>query len=142
MWKQAENLPVYMDCFGNLVVKYKDSNRMLIPASANQYITDTPKINLINSLIFNGYLGSVNSKNLQLLGQQVTWDKWGWLTFQGGTTGGKPDKSGVPAFGSRINGIRSGTVNLYFDLDTILVQDCIKAGGGNSTPPIDYGSKI
>ena len=142
MWKQAESLPVYMDCFGNLVVKYKDSNRMLIPASANQHITDTPKINLINSLIFNGYLGSVNSKNLQLLGQQVTWDKWGWLTLQGGTTGGKPDKSGVPAFGSRINGIKSGTVNLYFDLDTILVQDCIAAGGGDSTPTIDYGSKI
>jgi len=150
MWKEAKNLPVYMDCFGNLVVKYKDSNRMLIPASANQYITDTPKINLINSLIFNGYLGSVNSKNLQLLGQQITWDTWGYLnpfSSSTGTDSGKPDKSGVPAFGSRINGIKSGTVNLYFDLDTIIMQDIIASEKGTvflgaGSAEINYGAMV
>lgn len=148
MWADAATIPVIMDCFGNLVIKYKDSNRLLIPASANQHITDTPKINLVNSLVFNGYLGSVNSNLMQLLGQQITWSRWKWFVFGTsysdniGTTAGKPDKSGVPAFGSRINGIKAGTVNVYFDLDTILIQDCIAAGGGNSTPTIHYGSKV
>lgn len=146
IWKDAKSIPVYMDCFGNLVIKYKGSNRMLIPAAANQHITDTPKINLINSLIFNGYMGSANSTNLQLLGQQVTWSKWGWIkSFVGlgsgtGDSGGKPDKSGVPAFGSRINGIKPGTVLLYYDLDNIILKDRISSG--DNFINTNYGEKV
>ncbi len=146
MWKDAKSLPVYMDCFGNLVIQYKGSNRMFIPAAANQHITDTPKINLINSLIFNGYMGSANSTNLQLLGQQVTWSKWGWIkSLVGlgsgtGDSGGKPDKSGVPAFGSRINGIKPGTVLLYYDLDNIILKDRISSG--DNFINTNYGEKV
>lgn len=143
MWANASSLPVSLDCFGNITVKYKDSNRILIPASANQYLTESKKINLINSIIFNGYMSSVNSTQLQLLGQQSTWNKWGWIVGMGDTlNSGSPDKSGIPAFGSRINGIRAGTTHLYFDMDNILIQDLIAAGGGILMPTIDYGSKV
>ena len=153
MWKDASSLPVYMDCFGNLVIQYKGSNRMFIPAAANQHITDTPKINLINSLIFNGYMGSVNSLNLQLLGQQQTWSTLEWMNpFNSGdgTTSGKPDKSGVPALGSRINGIKPGTVLLYYDLDNIIMKDEVsnvtlthEMGNLQKTiPNMKYGEKV
>lgn len=149
IWKEASSLPVYMDCFGNLVIQYKGSNRMFIPAAANQHITDTPKINLINSLIFNGYMGSANSTNLQLLGQQVTWSKWGWIkSLVGlgsgtGDSGGKPDKSGVPALGSRISGIKPGTVLLYYDLDNVIMKD--RALSGDTIRVVrdgEYGEKV
>lgn len=141
MWEEADKIPVYLDCFGNIVVKYQDSNRIMIPAAANQHLTDSPKINLINSLIFNGQMSSVNSKNLMLTGQQATWDSWGWIAGKG-DKGGKPDKSGIPAFGSRINRVKPGTVNIYYDLDNIIIQDLLKGGYSEGKADVHYGKKV
>lgn len=129
MWEKSGELSLGLDCFGNIVVPYNGSNRIVIPASINQHLTASPQINLLSSMLFNGYNTTIDVDELALRGQQSV---SGWF-FDKDTILGIIDTVGVrygglPAFGSHITGIQPGTIMVYYDLDTIMHQTYFHGG--------------
>lgn len=118
----SENTKLYLDCFGNMVVNYASSRRVLIPASINQHLTNTPKINLVSSLIFNGYNSNTSGTDLAIDGRQSVSGWFGW-DFNADVRFG-----GVPAFGNSVSGLENGLITFYYDTDTIAYQNYFKGG--------------
>jgi len=125
MWDTE--LGLYLDSFGNIVTNFNGSRRIVIPASVNQHLTYTPKINLLSSLIFNGINSNFTSREMVLRGQQNVVDSW-WDGF----IGSEVDVGGVPALGSEQPGTPQGEIIMFFDLDTIMHSAALH-GGENST---------
>ena len=128
MWDKGDDLKLYLDSFGNIVVVYSGDRRIVIPAAANQHLTDTPKINLINSMIFNGYIGNISGTDLALIGQQSVSGWFGWLDNFLGIDLTDVRFGGLPALGSHISSVPQGLILMYYDLDTIMYQTYFKGG--------------
>ena len=99
LWAHAGSLDIQLDCFGNIVVPYNGERRIIVPAAANQHLTKEPKINLINSLMFNGYEGNESNHGILNHGRQSL---TGWF---GGEVLNDLYIGGLPAFGSYLNGL-------------------------------------
>lgn len=122
IWKDAGNYKLILDCFGNICINYQGSNRIVIPASANQHLTSTPKINLLTSLIFDGYNSGSSNKDLVLQGQQSV---SGWFGTKALTD---VRYGGLPAFGSYNSSVDPGSIYFYYDLDTLAYQNHFNGG--------------
>ena len=106
----AANYSLYLDCFGNICAKNGEKYIVIVPASANQYLTTNKSINLVNSLMFNANSGTLNKEQI--------------ITNGGSSSTGSPgDLSGIPAFSNKFSGLNAGQPIIYFDTDTIIVQD-------------------
>ena len=128
MFSKSTTLNLNLDCFGNITVDYNGSRRIIIPASINQHLTDSPKINLVSSMLFNGINSGVSGPDLNLRGQQSV---SGWFGFD--TLGGLIDTTavrygGAPALGSHVTNLPSGLISMYYDLDTIADQTYFNGG--------------
>lgn len=126
-WKS--NDPIYMDTFGNIMM----DNLMVVPASVNQHITDTPKINLLNSWVLNGYTSTYSTKQLvEGLRQNVDAVTTSESLI---ANAGAGRMGGYPAFGES----NIGSVGLlYYDSDTIAINDYIH----NTSDDVNYGSVL
>lgn len=122
LWQNGENTRLYLDCFGNIVVQYKGSRRILMPASINQHLTKSPKINLISSMIFNGYHSGLSGNQLSLIGRQSESGILGTNFASGVKLGGSP------ALGSHLTNVPVGLTLLYYDLDTIMYDTHFRGG--------------
>ncbi len=136
MWAQSNNLKLGMDTFGNIVTQYNGSRRIIIPASINQHLTATPKINLLSSMIFNGINSTVSGSDIVVNGQQSVsgWFGRDTLPIIGSTTAVR--FGGLPALGSHLDNIPQGTLELYYDLDSIMYDTYFHGGAaanGNKT---------
>lgn len=120
-----ENYLLVLDCFGNICTQDPDTNtlKVILPAAANKHLTLNPSINLANSLVFNSCTKTTTTENLILHGGQ-SYGNW-WATFFDGS-----DRvmGGLPAFSNKSGGINQGQAVLYFDTDTIVVQDALESG--------------
>lgn len=141
------NPSIRLDCFGNITVEYSGSRRMVFPAASNQHLTKTPKINLLNSIIFNGVNSNASKDELIKEGQQPVFDSFNWL-FGGlsnstGEYSGKAEYSGLVAFGSKVSNIPDGTAMLYYDLDSIIQYNLQNDGElKTSDKKIHYGKAV
>lgn len=122
MWNKSNDLGLYLDCFGNIVVEYSGDRRIVIPASVNQHLTQSPKINLISSMVFNGYNSGVSKKELVFRGHQSISNMFGLDILPSKMFGG------VPALGSNLNKTPQGMMMLYYDLDTIMYDNYFNGG--------------
>ena len=120
IWSNPEDYKLVLDCFGNICTIIDGSYRVIIPAAANQYLTANPSINLLNSLVFNANTNTTTRNQLLLNGGQ-TRNSW-FLSWSG------PINSGVAAFGNQTDGLAVGQPVIYFDTDTIVMQDALKSG--------------
>ncbi|MEM4385406.1 MAG: hypothetical protein QXD03_02525 [Candidatus Anstonellales archaeon] len=129
--KNSDKYKLYLDVFGNIVINYNGARKIVIPASVNQHLTETPKINLLNSFIFNGYNQGLTSDELVLRGQQSVSGWFGYDTLFGLVNTTDVRAGGLPAFGSHLVGMDKGCIIVYYDLDTI-IQDAYFNGGSLS----------
>lgn len=99
--------PLYLDCFGNIVVKQTDGKvYMVYPSCLNQHITKEREINLVNSFIMNGVQTSTDGNSYVQYG--------GVLQNEGKLTG---QYAGLPAFNNGNSKVPSGSIAVYFDTD-------------------------
>lgn len=127
MWLKSSELKLYLDCFGNIVVQYEGSRRIIIPASINQHLTSSPKINLISSMLFNGYNSNLSGSELAVRGQQSISGWFGQDKILGiDTTDIR--FGGLPGLGSHLTGVPQGLILMYYDLDTIAYQTYFNGG--------------
>ena len=126
--KNAENYNLYLDCFGNIVIYYNGSYRVVVPASINQHLTNTPKINLLSSMLFNGFNSGLSKEHIALQGRQVI---SGWFNVD--KLFGLIDTTdvrfgGLPAFGCHISDNKQGGIYFYYDLDSIAYDNYFNGG--------------
>lgn len=96
-----ENPPLYLDTFGNIVAYYNNKPYMIFPAAANCHITQTPKYNLIQSVLFGGSYTEHSGQMMVTHG----------LAREGG--------------GSALSGsdqLKQGGAVILFDLDTLIID--------------------
>lgn len=129
MWSKSTDLKLALDCFGNIIVPYDGSRRVVIPASINQHLTDSPKINLISSMLFNGYTSGLSGEEINVRGQQSI---SGWFGLDSipviGTDLTDIRFGGLPALGSHLTSVPNGLILMYYDLDTISYQTYFNGG--------------
>lgn len=122
-----ENYKLVLDTFGNICTVIDGTYKVIIPAAANQHLTTTPSINLVNSLFFNSSTKTTNQTSLLYnAGQGEAW--WNWIF---GLTDGDNISSdvaistfsGVSAFTNRNSVVNPGQTVFYFDTDTIVMND-------------------
>ena len=113
IWQTNPNL--YLDCFGNIVAKYNHEGTeryvMVIPASANQHLTNTPKQNLLTSPILNGIAASSSSSETYVNYLRTIND------YFGGLYNDQRD--------STYGNIQVGSVFLSYDLDSLLLGEVV-----------------
>ena len=100
-----------LDSFGNIVTFNGYSQYVIIPAAANQNLTTNKSINLVNSLIMNGYEQTMDSTSLKLKGEKVE-DHW-WSS----------DKPGTHLINGKISDLEDGSVVVYYSGETVSYQD-------------------
>jgi hypothetical protein len=120
---------MYMDAFGNITV----NGKMLIPASANKHLTKTDSINLMTSFTMNSYTSTYSEQQL-VLGLRQQKQEVNWLNDTLQHMAQLSWLGGFPAFGES----QIGSVGLlYYDTDTIQVQNYLDSGTG-----LDYGDLL
>lgn len=109
---RAQMPKLYVDAFRNITV----NNLMLFPAAANKNITKNKDINLLTSMVFNGYTSTYSNEKMILgLRQNTKKGLLGLTEIQSG---------GLPAFTES----KIGTIGvLYYDLDSVII---LKNGNG------------
>ena len=137
----SNNQQIGFDAFGNIVASHRGSNKIVIPASANQHLTVDKGINILNSVIFNGQDSSLSRDKMvdrarqldfTLLNLSQRWGAWSSTTLENGYKVG-----GYPAFGSKESSkLANGVVIPYFDFDTVVAQS--KINGDSRT----YGEML
>lgn len=144
------------DSFGNIVGTVDGHNTIIIPAAANQHLTKTDKINLLNSWVVNGCTQEINTTIVSKGRQALTWDEnlmpnWsdttnpivtivtpqhlGWTDIvKPILNGASYEAGGTPAFGyGKTPGkLKDGTVVIYEDSDSVVYQ--------HADSPIELGS--
>lgn len=120
VFANPESYTLVLDCFGNICTQIDGTYRVIVPAAANQYLTQTPSINLVNSLIFNASTNTVGASQIINNGGQ---SHGGWLETALGSY-----QSGLPAFSNGSEGITPGSMLLYYDTDTIVLQKAKEEG--------------
>ena len=130
---QLMDTPLVMDAFGNICARANNRNIVLLQSSASQYITSSKTLNLVNSLVFNSSTPSADSETLMM---QAGTGKIKANWFEKWTTQAKNYYNGSLAFTNGASGMTKGGMVLFYDTDTIVLQEYIKRGG-LSTETID-----
>lgn len=73
VFANPESYTLVLDCFGNICTQIDGTYRVIVPAAANQYLTQTPSINLVNSLIFNASTNTVGASQIINKWRAITW---------------------------------------------------------------------
>jgi hypothetical protein len=111
------NVPIYLDSFGNIVMVHNvensqnSANIVILPAAANQHLTTSPKRNLVQSLIFNGTMGSVSAGDVVLNGDNY----FGILADHG-----------LDSLGMKNSYVKDGKVVVYYDTDTLVTRQAMR----------------
>lgn len=121
MCGNPESYKLYLDCFGNITTMVDGSYRVIIPASANKYLTKNPSINLVNSLIFNANVSTAGQEDLVLHAGQSTKFQLSLGSFEDWNGGGLAISNGA-------KGVPAGTSLLFYDTDTIVMQKALAEG--------------
>lgn len=122
MLKNSNDLNIILDCFGNIVTTYNGRRVMTIPACMNQHLTETNKVNLLNSIVFNGYGNLPNREGIILSSRQEDNGKTGLFTSSTKGTG-MIQSGGLPAFASTgSRGLPDGAVAVYYDSDQFITR--------------------
>lgn len=119
MWSKSADLKLYLDCFGNIVVQYNGARKIVMPASANQHLTSSPKINLVSSMMFNGLTSGLSGSEVAIRGQQSISGWFGADSILGLINTTDVRFGGLPALGSHVTGLPQGMISMYYDLDSI-----------------------
>ena len=119
------------DSFGNIVSNIDGKNIVVIPASANQHLTESKQINLLNSWIVNGSLRSVTGEIVKNGKQALSKDehKFNW-SFTGFFNDCNYSGGGISAFGFKDQSLikdhtgeqEDGTVVIFKDSDSLYKQ--------------------
>lgn len=117
MGDNPEQFKLYLDCFGNICTRLGDRLILLIPASANKYLTANPSINLVNSLVFNTNVSTASGEDLVLHAGQTAEGWWLWKSIKSG---------GELAVTNNSRGIPAGSSLIFYDTDTIVMQSYLK----------------
>ena len=122
-------IPLYIDSYGNICGAMGGRYVVIIPSSANQYITKERSINLLNSLVFNCGTPSNSTNNLILNAGQAALEEGIIDDFYGKHF----DKSrrmfgGGPAFNNNSSRTKNGGMAIYYDTDSIVIDNAKKAG--------------
>lgn len=154
-----DNFKLYLDTFGNICTPIDGSYVVLIPASANKYLTATPSINLVNSLVFNSSVSTAGQEDLVLhAGQGTTLNFDSMLNLVAASASGNVSATvsalfdvmdgyidwsgGGNAISNGAKGVPAGSPILYFDTDTIVMQKALESGhqlGINSNYLVNIG---
>ena len=134
-----DGVEIGFDSYGNITSNLDGKNIIILPASANQHLTETKKINLINSWVLNDSVVNVSENIVNNGKQAMTYeehyinllDLGGWLAeviqfFQGCNYKG----GGVSAFGAKDGFFlgakgseqEAGTVIMFKDTDSLLAS--------------------
>ena len=138
-----DELPLYVDTFGNICTLSGNKYIVVIPAAANQYLTKEPSINLLNSLIFNSLATSNTKENIMLNAGQSSLNEGWFRDLFSGYAG--ENIGGTAAFTNNSSRLRGGGMVLFHDTDTVVVQDHIKSGktiGEGQMPDIGAGETL
>ena len=122
-----DSYKLVLDCFGNICTQVDGTYRVIIPAAANQYLTQNPSINLVNSLIFNASTNTV--------GQEQVINNAGQATEGFMNVFENDWQSGIPAISNGATQIPAGSTLIFYDTDTIVYQDAVKSLGGLPSDP-------
>ena len=107
---------VVLDCFGNICTQIDGTYRVIIPASANEYLTTNPSINLVNSLIFNASTNTIGQAQVINNGGQGNGGLLSHISKEFW-------QSGLPAFSNGFDGTAAGQTLIFYDTDTIVYND-------------------
>ena len=119
---------LYLDCFGNIVAKTGDKIIVLVPASVNQHLTSTPKINFVNSVLMNNAASNASADTVMLRGGQdvqSTWEGMSWWQYIGSFFNRNNGITGVPPLNNTKAGIANGSTIVYFDTDDFLLNSMV-----------------
>lgn len=100
---------LYLDTFGNIVAEVSGRYIILVPAAANQHLTTTPTINMLNSVVLNGRYTSQSLSGLQVN-----------VTSKGYSDADQAFGLTVSGDSTLIEGGQTGEFYLAFDTDTYL----------------------
>lgn len=118
LYAKLMEYPLYLDCFGNIVVKQTDGKvYMVYPACLNQHITKEREINLVNQFIMNGVQTSTDGNSYVQYG--------GVLKNQGFATG---QYTGLPQFNNGNSKLPSGSIAVFFDTDGYVGNKLLQNG--------------
>ena len=108
------NEAIRFDIFGNIVT---NTGLMIIPGSTNPHLTETNKINLVNSYIMNGASQVYSSSKLvENIKQYTDWGGVGMLNTNTKVNGS------APALASNKSSIKAGSTYLYYDIDSVVMS--------------------
>ena len=111
-------LPLYFDTYGNICAYDGSQYIVIIPASANQYLTKEKSINMLNSLIFNaGTSASSEDGMLNLAGQAKNTNR----TISNALSSDNSMASGILAFSNGEYTNHNGMA-IFYDTDTLVAQ--------------------
>ena len=120
------------DSFGNFVCTDEGKNIVVIPAAANQHLTKTKQINLLNSWVLNGSTQNINDNIVAYGKQPLTWEDYVLSGFQWGNglvtwvpsliNGTSYTGGGVAAFGDKDTTAKlpDETTIIFKDTDSLL----------------------
>lgn len=128
-----------LDSFGNICAKTPEGRKVIVQAASNQHLTADSSINLLTSTVFNGYMQDITENQLTNLSMQAENGGWFGTDFLGTS---QIASGGLPAFAASASSISSGTVLLYFDLDTIAIQNKLFGGDAMSGDTLSYGRAV
>lgn len=110
--------PLYLDCFGNIVVKQTDGKvYMVYPSCVNQHLTKEREVNLVNSIIMNGVQTSTDGNSyVQYAG---VLKNVGFMTGQ---------FAGTPQFNNGSQKVPTGSIAVYYDTDGYIGKTLLQDG--------------
>ena len=130
--KELIDKPLYIDSFGNLTVYTGSRYIVIVPASANQYLTKEKKQNFVNSMIFNAGTTADSKDNLINNAGTNAFGKVGavanWFIGDSDITS-KSLTGGGNAFANGSSRTRNSGMAVFYDTDNIVMQDKIKSDG-------------
>lgn len=110
----TNSVQLKLDFFGNIVTS---DGKMVIPGSANQNLTTTNKINLVNSFIMNGTHENYSSDKILAYARQYI-DELGIFQVDKGAT-----KAALPALSGAYGKLGNGASYIYFDSDNAILKN-------------------
>lgn len=115
---ELNQYPLYLDSYGNITFMKEGQLIVVIPASANQYLTQEPSYNLVNSLVFNAGSATNSKANmLNFAGQDAYTDNLASDFFNSDNY----FASGILAF-SNGQYTKSSGMAIFYDTDTLAAQ--------------------
>lgn len=120
---EIRDAALYLDSFGNICADINGRYIIIIPASANQYLTKEKSINLLNSLVFNA--GTRSNSIDTMISDAGAYGVRTSAIF-GKLTTKESLQSGGLAFNNESLRTKNGGMALFYDTDNIVFQKLLE----------------